>query len=86
MGVYEIPLTAGTAITVQAQGDGDRSVVVAINSSTTPVYARAGSTVTVQDPYSVQVPPATYAKVGSDITNTIAIISASAAVVSVMAS
>lgn len=86
-GVYEIPLTAGVITTVQlARGITTTRVKVLVHSGTSPVYARPGTSVAVQDVKATVIPPFTW---DDDVSEgigggaTLALISADDAIVSV---
>lgn len=86
-GVYEIPLAAGVSSVVYlARGITTTRVKVLVHAGTTPVYARQGTTVAVQDPRATVIPPFTW---DDDVSEgigggaSIALISADDAIVSV---
>lgn len=81
LGVYEIPLEAGIVTTVETDGRDFFNVLA--HSGAAPVYARFADTVAPKDQTAVIIPTGTYATVrGSG--DTVAIVSESSAVVSVV--
>lgn len=81
VGVYEFPVEADVVTTVET--DGTDLFNVLAHSGASPVYARTGAEVQVQDKKAVIVPQGTYATVSGKGT-LISIVSASSAVVSVV--
>lgn len=83
LGKYELALSAGTAVTVAVESNG-APLQVLVHTATQPVYARAGSVVTAKDPKATMIMPGTWAEVPQPLAaNTVALISAAAATVSV---
>lgn len=89
IGVYEIPLTAGIATTVQVANRYhpiQNRVQISVHDATSPVYAKVGPNITAKDPAASVVLPGTWMDLQAGITGsttTIAIISADSATVSV---
>ncbi len=88
-GVYEIPLTAGTVVTVDVKPTTGQkvagAVTVFVHSGNSPVYVRRGTTVTARDAAADMVPPFTVADLPLGVAGAgvVAFVSASAAVISV---
>lgn len=90
VGVYEILLTAGNVTTVRLStrgGNISHTVQVSIHEASMPVYVRNGTTVSVKDPASSVVLAGTWIDLptgyADETDNTVALISAAAATVSV---
>lgn len=86
-GVFEVPLVGGVVTTVQVVTSRFLSdVEVYVHSGSQPVYVRSGVTVVPKDPKSQIVPVGAFVEVsvGSASAGTIALVSAAAAVVSVV--
>lgn len=87
-GVYEIPLTGGDITTVQFNnraGYINNAVQINVHDASSPVYVRYGDTVDIRDPKASVVISGTWITLPDnwDDNFTVAIISASAATVSV---
>jgi len=88
LGVYEIQLSSGNPTTVAVETDLDllpNAIQVNVHDAASPVYVRFGTTVSIKDPAASVVNAGTWLTLPGQYgaTNTIALISASAATVSV---
>lgn len=83
VGVYELPLTANTLLTVAVTETWRGQVQVIAHTSAAPVYVRPGITVTVKDTRARVVPSGTWLDVNCGTTGQVALISSGAATVSV---
>jgi hypothetical protein len=88
IGAYEIKLTANTPVTIVFEAQAVRAGTTAhitVHDANTPVYARAGSTVTPRDPHAVMTDSGSW--VGLPVSDRdggpVAIVCASDALVSV---
>lgn len=87
VGVYEIALTANTAVSIQFQAQNDFAYTTAqvlVITATAPVYARVGATAAVKDGRSIVVTAGSWVDIPVGYgARTISLISAAPATVSV---